>query len=127
MAGFEITCPECRGRGKMEYVAPRPMPRMSAMNAAIDGTETVQKLTKNCETCGGTGRTNSKEPVPVIQHGRRIGWLSPSFDPNNFKSTNWLYDARPGDFVREGNHWIAARTLGPGDLEAVPGFVWDRE
>lgn len=127
MSEFKITCPDCRGRGKIEYVKPRPMPRMTALNAAIDATETIQKLTKDCETCGGSGQTNRKEPVPVIQHGRRIGWLPPSFDPMRIKSTSFLYEPRPGDFVRDGEHWNASRTLGPGDLEAVPGFVWDRE
>jgi hypothetical protein len=41
-------------------------------------------------------------------------------------SRNFLYDPRPGDFKRTAEGWIASGTLGPGDLEAVPGFLWER-
>lgn len=64
--------------------------------------------------------------VDVIQHGRKIGTVPATFDPSAIKSTSFFYSVRHGDFVRDGDAWIASRTLGPGDLEAVPGFVWDR-
>lgn len=63
--------------------------------------------------------------IAVMRHGRKIGTVPPAFDPYLIKSKSWLYDPRPGDFRREGDVWIASNTLGPGDLEAVPGFVFD--
>lgn len=66
------------------------------------------------------------ERVDVYRHGKKIGSVPGSFDPLTIRSTSFFYDPRPGDFVREGDKWIASRTLGPGDLEAVEGFVWDR-
>lgn len=63
--------------------------------------------------------------VRVIQQGRAIGTVPPDFDPISIKSCSFLYDVRPGDFKRDGDAWIANKTLGPGDLESVPGFVWD--
>ena len=65
------------------------------------------------------------ERAPVIQHGKRIGTLPGDFDQMHIKSKSPCYDPRPGDFVRKGEEWIAARTLGPADLESVPEFVWD--
>lgn len=65
------------------------------------------------------------ERVKVIQQGRVVGTVPPDFDPISIKSRSFLYDVRPGDFRREGDSWIADKMLGPGDLEAVPGFVWD--
>lgn len=126
MADFLITCSECLGRGKMDYVVQRPMPDMRTVSATVPAAETIRKATKDCMTCGGAGRVNSTEPIPVFQSGRRIGTLPPSFDPMAIKSTSFFYDPRPGDFKRDGDTWIANRTLGPGDLEAVPGFVWER-
>ena len=67
------------------------------------------------------------ERVVVMQYGRKIGTVPPAFDPLFIKSQNYLYNPRHGDFVREGDVWVASRMLGPGDLEAVPGFVWDRQ
>lgn len=64
--------------------------------------------------------------IDVIQHGRKVGTVPATFEPSAIKSTSFFYNVRHGDFVREGDAWIASRTLGPGDLEAVPGFVWDR-
>jgi hypothetical protein len=75
----------------------------------------------------GYGHLLPTERVPVMQEGRRIGTMEPYFDPLSVKSTSPFYDVREGDFKREGDVWIASRTLGPGDLEAVPGFVWDRK
>lgn len=65
------------------------------------------------------------ERVPVIQHGKRIGSVPGDFDHMHIKSKSPWYDPRPGDFVRKGEEWVASRTLGPGDLEAVPGFTYE--
>lgn len=75
----------------------------------------------------GYGHLIPTERVPVMWAGRKAGTLPGDFDPVFIKSKTWLYDPRPGDFVREGEVWVASNKLGPGDLEAVPGFVWDRE
>jgi hypothetical protein len=63
--------------------------------------------------------------LPVFQRGREIGSVPGDFEPTCIKSTSWLYDPRPGDFRRDGKGWIAADSLGLGDLEAVHGFVRD--
>lgn len=59
---------------------------------------------------------------PVYQDGRKVGTLPGSFDPSAIRSSTFLYDPRPGDFVEDGDGWRADRKLGPGDLEAVVGF-----
>lgn len=76
---------------------------------------------------GGIGEPDRvpTERVPVIFHGRRVGTVPGDFDDRNIKSNSWLYDPRPGDFKREGDSWVVGRTVGPGDLEAVAGFVYD--
>jgi len=63
------------------------------------------------------------ERIPVIHHGRRVGTMAPDFDPLTVRSRSFLYDPRPGDFRREGDTWVANRTLGPGDLDVIHGFV----
>ncbi|MGB5905760.1 MAG: hypothetical protein WBH00_23215 [Xanthobacteraceae bacterium] len=63
--------------------------------------------------------------VPVIQHGRRVGTVPGDFEPLNAKSRTFLYDVRPGDFKREGDHWVADKMLGPGDLDSLLGFERD--
>lgn len=68
------------------------------------------------------GEHVSSERIPVMRCGRKVGTLPGDFDPDNIKSLSFLYDPRPGDFRREGDTWIAAKNLGGGDLEAVPGF-----
>jgi hypothetical protein len=65
------------------------------------------------------------ERLPVIQYGRRIGTMAPDFDPASIRTTSFLYDPRPGDFRREGDTWIAGRTLGASDVDCVAGFVRD--
>ena len=62
------------------------------------------------------------ERVPVYQDGQKIGTVPADFDPKFIKSRTFLYEPRPGDFRREGDKWIADKMLGPGDLDAVPGF-----
>lgn len=73
----------------------------------------------------GLGHLIPTERVQVVQHGRVVGSLPGSFDPAACRSTSLLYDPRPGDFVRDGDKWVASRTLGPGDLDAVQGFRRD--
>ena len=63
-------------------------------------------------------------PVEVRQDGRVVGTLPGDFDPLYIRSSTFLYDPRPGDFIRRDDHWEASKWLGPGDLKAVPGFVW---
>lgn len=63
--------------------------------------------------------------VDVMRRGKKIGTVPATFDPLAIKSQSPWYDVRSGDFRREGDVWIASNTLGPGDLEAVPGFVWE--
>lgn len=63
------------------------------------------------------------ERLPVVHHGRRVGTMAPDFDPVTVRSVSFMYDPRPGDFRREGDTWVASRTLGPGDLDYVAGFV----
>lgn len=73
----------------------------------------------------GMGHLLPTERLPVMHHGRRVGTMPPDFDPNNIKSRSYFYNARPRDFIREGDTWVAARTLGPRDVEAVAGFLPD--
>jgi hypothetical protein len=73
----------------------------------------------------GYGAEMPTERVAVVHHGRKVGTLPPDFDPISIKSQSFLYDPRPGDFRREGDVWIASDTIGLGDLEAVPNFVYD--
>lgn len=62
-------------------------------------------------------------PVPVFQDGQQVGTLPPGFNPQEIRSTSWLYEPRPGDFKREEHGWVADKMLGPGDLEAISGFT----
>ena len=71
----------------------------------------------------GLGQFLSTGRVPVMQSGRRVGTMSPDFDPAYVCSRSPLYDPRPGDFRRDGDVWIADKMLGPGDLMAVAGFL----
>lgn len=66
------------------------------------------------------------ERMAVFQGGQKIGTMKPDFDPLAIRSTNFFYDPRPGDFRLTDDGWIAAENLGPGDFEAIPGFVWER-
>lgn len=62
------------------------------------------------------------ERLPVYQRGRKVGTVPADFDPEFIKSRSFFYEPRPGDFKREGDGWVAEKMLGPGDLDAVPGF-----
>lgn len=71
----------------------------------------------------GLGEDPAKMPrKPVFQHGRKVGTLPGSFDPQAARSLSFLYDPRPGDFVEHEGGWRAAPSLGPGDLDAIEGF-----
>lgn len=63
-----------------------------------------------------------KARTDVYQRGRKVGSLPGNFDPDNIGSNHILYEPRAGDFARDGDKWIANKTLGPADLRAVPGF-----
>lgn len=79
----------------------------------------------DCLRRAGLGNEVPTERLPVMLHGIRWGTMAPDFDPSNVRSNSFWYDPRPGDFKREGDTWVAARTLGPGDVESVVGFVSD--
>ena len=66
-----------------------------------------------------------KERITVFQDGRPIGTVPSTFEPMAIKSRSFFYDVRPGDFKRTSQGWEASKQLGPGDLHAVPGFVWN--
>lgn len=74
---------------------------------------------------GGYGRFLPTERVPVMYQGQRVGSLPPDFDPLFVRSVSSFYEPRPGDFVRDGDMWVANKMLGPGDLKSVHGFVGD--
>lgn len=65
-----------------------------------------------------------KGRLPVTQEGSEVGSVPASFEPIAIKSTSFFYGVRPGDFKRTEAGWEASKYLGPGDLEAVPGFQW---
>lgn len=124
---FMVTCPQCSGRRR--YYRPKATPMPPITNAPHDvGSVAIayeRELIK-CPKCDGSGEIAQTERVPVMQDGRQIGTVPPSFDPQRIESTSPLYDPRAGDFVRAGDAWSAHPMLGDGDLEAVPGFVWKR-
>lgn len=72
------------------------------------------------------GITMPTERVPVWQYGRRVGTVPGDFDIAFARSNHFLYDVRPGDLKREGDHWVADRTLGASDLDCLVGFVRDQ-
>lgn len=65
------------------------------------------------------------ERVPVMQHGRRVGTVPGDFDLSFARSRSPFYDVRPGDLVRHGDAWVAARNLGASDLDCLIGFQRD--
>jgi len=111
----------------MDYWTETSLPVVVGSGSApIDATVEVLR-DQPCRTCAGEGRIAATWRIAVMQDGRRVGTVMPSFDPDNIDSRSPLYRPRPGDFRREGDVWIASTMLGNGDLESVPGFVWDRE
>ena len=122
-----VKCPACLGRKTMDYYAEPRMPVTAGPDMAVTAETTVEVLRDQpCRTCKGEGRIAATWQIAVMQDGQRIGTVPPSFDPENFESRSALYRPRPGDFRRKGDVWIADPMLGPGDLNAVPGFVWER-
>lgn len=69
------------------------------------------------------GFTLSDERVEVHQDGKKVGTLPGDFDPTSVGSRSFMYEPRPGDFKFRDGAVHAAAMLGPGDLDAVPGFV----
>lgn len=61
--------------------------------------------------------------VAIYQFGKRIGTVPSDFEPSMIKSLSYFYDPRPGDFTRDASGWIAGRSLGRGDINAIPGFI----
>lgn len=124
---MQVTCPACRGRKRMDYLA--DLPSSSAPVGPEVAVDMVVEVLRNqsCRTCEGEGRIAATWNIAVLQDGRRIGTVPPSFDPEHIESRSPLYRPRSGDFRRKGDVWVASTMLGNGDLEAVPGFVWDRE
>lgn len=119
-----VQCPQCKGRRMIE-VGER------GDDTALDWATTTAslsytKVVKTCDVCNGEGRATATERLPVLQDGRRIGSVPPSFDPTRIRSLSWMYSPRASDFMRGEDAWIAASSLGPGDLEAVAGFLWER-
>jgi hypothetical protein len=73
------------------------------------------------------GVESTSERQPVFQDGRKIGTVPGDFEPLAIRSKHWLYEPRRGDFTRSDRGWEANGMLGPGDLDAVSGFVWDQD
>jgi hypothetical protein len=132
-----IGCPECHGRRKMYYRVQDEPDRPLNTLGVLPTDVTVESREEPCRTCKGDGRVEESTLGPEFRvkvyqrlsaNGELllIGTVPPSFEPSRIRSTNWLYTPRPGDFTRENDYWVANYTLGSGDLEAVPGFVWDR-
>ena len=69
----------------------------------------------------------NKERISVFRRDKKIGTVPCDFDPLTIRSNSFLYAPRGGDFRRSERGWEADKSLGPGDLEAVAGFVWHRE
>lgn len=120
-----VQCPQCKGRRTIE-VGERGDD--TALDWATAPAEALSftKVVKTCDMCDGEGRATATERLPVLQDGRRIGSVPPSFDPTRIRSLSWMYSPRTGDFTAGNAAWIAAPNLGPGDLEAVAGFLWER-
>ncbi len=62
------------------------------------------------------------ERIPVFHHGERVGTVPAELDPALIKSKSFFYTPRPGDFTRPEEGWLAHKSMGPGDVAAVPGF-----
>ena len=124
---MQVTCPECNGQGRYYRPKPMQMPEPTEYGGDTSSlTLSYERELADCPKCKGMRRVERTERVDVMQDGRKIGTVPPSFDPAKIKSMSLFYDPRPGDFRLDGEVWVAAKMLGPGDLEAVPGFVWHR-
>lgn len=126
---MKTQCQQCKGMRR--YYRPKQQPTPEQPIFSVAGDTAMSEVTYEvevveCERCDGAGVVDMTDRVPVLQNGQQIGTVPPSFDPLKIKSTSFWYEPRAGDFVLDGDAWVASRTLGPGDLEAVPGFVWER-
>lgn len=121
-----VRCKECNGLGTKRYAMWAEMP-FSPTNTATDLV--MKSVEDKCRACNGVGHPNRIPVVQPLSAGAwmRIGSVPYEFDPERIRSRCMLYQPRHGDFVRGDGVWIADGGLGNGDLEAVPGFVWDRE
>jgi len=121
-------CPECRGQRTVFYARwPEPEPVVEFAASTTSAEMTVSKTLENCRRCRGDGTIENTDPIPVFQYGVKIGTVPPDFDPDSFVSRSVMYRPRRGDFQLIGSHFDASPSLGDGDLEAVPGFVWERK
>lgn len=117
-----MLCPDCAGRGRR--YEPRPLTARECLGpftGPVPQTET--KFEVMCETCKGSGEITLAR-LPVMQDGHQVGTLPSTFDPFAIRSRSPFYQPRQGDFRRDGDAWVAHPSLGPGDLGAVPGFVF---
>lgn len=68
----------------------------------------------------------SRERLPAMRRGARIGSLPRNFDWRSERLTSAFVDLRPGDFTLvkgpEGDYWEVTHTLTSGDLDAIPSF-----
>lgn len=62
--------------------------------------------------------------IPVYQGDHLIGTLPYAFSTRGLKGANNPFvDFRPGDIVRQEKGWVVSKSLGPGDIGAIPGFA----
>lgn len=122
---MQIKCPQCLGRGTIE-VGERGDDTALDWSKSPTASLTFRRIVKTCERCDGRGQADATDRLPVMQDGRRIGSVPPNFNPARIRSLSWMYSPRASDFMRGEDAWIAASSLGPGDLEAVAGFLWER-
>lgn len=117
-----VTCQECKGRRRMSYIDSTPSVCTFPVRPDEESTLTILH-DQPCRTCKGVGRIKPTKRIPVIQFGRQVGTVPPDFDPARLRNRS-LYRPRPGDFIVDGDTWVACTSLGGGDLESVPGFEW---
>lgn len=124
---FDAPCPDCSGR--VEIIDDPILAKRGeiAIRVGRDRYHSIEinkvrqaGLKKFCGAIFGIDIGDAR--VPVIQHGRTVGTLPDVWHPALAVSTSFLYEPRPGDFVRAGAVWIAHPTLGPGDLDAITDF-----
>lgn len=113
----------------------RPLPQ--SLEQQRDGNVTyelsdgrrIELVLEEVRLCGAAeiiaayGLDEPTEPIPLMLGGRQIGTVPADFHPMGFESRSMMYDPRPGDFRMEDGVWIAANSLGRGDIGAIPGFV----
>lgn len=106
----------------------------SVVNYELDDGRRVQINAKDVEEHGaiaclrrmGFGTQLPEEPIPVFQRGRRIGTMPADYNPSREARRAALYDPRPDDFRFENGMWIVNPMLETADIDAIPGFVRER-